>query len=349
MNSTNGRPTFSVCIPAYNRARHLAPLLDSILNQDYRDFEIVLCEDLSPERHAIAAIVHAYAQSHPGVIRYYENQNNLGYDGNIRNLVEQARGEFCFFMGNDDLMCSNALAAAADLVARYPDVGLVLRSYAWFDQTPDQLAAEVRYFREERLFAAGAEAISVCFRRSGVISGYIVHRDSAYAAATPRFDGTLYYQMHLTANVLISRPAVFTPQVLVLCRNSETPDFGNSTAEQGVFVPGSYSPEARLRMVAGAISIIKVLKAERGVDLVDVVTRDYANYFYPYIRDQLNLPVRQFFALYRSFSKMGFSRFWLFHVYFLAGYLLGAKRFDLLIKIVRRHLGRSPQFSVSAN
>ena len=33
-----------------------------------------------------------------------------------------------------------------------------------------------------------------------------------------KFDGTLYYQMHLTANVLVDRCAVCTPQVLVLCR-----------------------------------------------------------------------------------------------------------------------------------
>jgi len=53
---------------------------------------------------------------------------NLGYDGNIRNLVERASGQFCFFMGNDDIMCQGALEEAASLIGRYPRVGLVVRA-----------------------------------------------------------------------------------------------------------------------------------------------------------------------------------------------------------------------------
>ena len=37
------RVEFSICIPAYNRARHLAALLDSVYAQDCHDFEIVIC------------------------------------------------------------------------------------------------------------------------------------------------------------------------------------------------------------------------------------------------------------------------------------------------------------------
>lgn len=341
------RPKFSVCIPAYNRARHLAPLLDSILAQDYEDFEIVLCEDRSPERDAIVAIADDYLQKYPGKLRIFLNEHNLGYDGNVRNLVEKAAGEYCFFMGNDDLMCPDALRVAADVIDRHDGVGVVIRSYAWFDESPDQLAEQVRYFGEERVFAPGVDAISICFRRSGVISGYIVHRDSAQEVATSRFDGSLYYQMHLTANVLVTRSAVFTPALLVLCRNTEPPDFGNSGAERATYVPGKYTPQARLKMVAGALSIVQDLKERRGVDLVDVITRDYANYFYPYIRDQLNAPVGELFSLYRNFGKMGFSRYWLFHVYFVLGFVLGAQRLDACIKLGRKMLGHSPRFGIA--
>lgn len=343
------RPKFSVCIPAYKRARHLAPMLDSILGQDYEDFEIVLCEDCSPEREAIAAIADDYNQRYPGKLRFFLNELNLGYDANVRNLVEKAAGEYCFFMGNDDLMCGAALRTASDVIDRHENVGVVLRSYAWFDDTPDRLAAEVRYFAEERVFPPGPEAIGVCFRRSGVLSGYIVHRDSAKQFATSQFDGSLYYQMYLTANVLVTRSAVFTPALLVLCRNSELPDFGNSGSERGVYVPGRYTPQARLKMIAGALSIVRDLKEKRGVDVVDVITRDFANYFYPYIRDQLNAPGRELFSLYREFGKMGFSKHWLFHVYFALGYVLGVRRLDACIKLGRKMLGHSPRFGIAAN
>jgi len=340
----NQRKMFSVCIPSYNRSKYLVLLLDSICQQDFKDFEIIVCEDLSPEREVIAGIVREYQSKHDCALSYYENKSNLGYDGNIRNLVEKANGEYCFFMGNDDLMCPGALSEVAGLIRRHPDVGMVLKSYSWFQGNPDRIDQTVKYYSEERRFKAGEEAIHACFRRSGVIAGYIIHRDSAHAAATSRFDGTLFYQMHLTVSVLASMSAVFTPKVLVLCRNGVPPDFGNSGAEQGKYIPGRFTPQARLNMVGGALSILEELKLKGGGDYLLRVKRDYANYFYPCIKDQLNLPLREYFSLYRNFGRLGFDRFVMFHVYSVVCYIIGEQGFDGLIRLVRKLLGRSPHF-----
>jgi len=338
------RKLFSVCIPAYNRAHHLAALLDSVLAQDFKDFEVIICEDLSREREQIAAIVDQYQERYPGVLRYFENEENLGYDANVRKLVRGASGEFCFFMGNDDIMCPGALANAASVLRRYPNVGLILKSYGWFHEMPEQVHEEIRWFKEEREFAAGIPAIRFAFRRSGVLSGYIVHRDSAYQAATDKFDGTLFYQMHLTARVLINKTAVCTPKVLVLCRANGLPEFGNSIKEKGKYVPGTYTSQARLNMISGALSIVRDLKQTKNIDVVEDVIHDYANYFFPYIRDQLTLPLRDYYELYRAYGRMGFARYPLFHLYFILGYLVGERRFDALSAFIRGRLGRSPRF-----
>lgn len=339
---TETRRLFSICIPAYNRAGYLPALLDSVLCQEFRDFEILVCEDRSEERERIAGVVHAYQSRYPGMLRYFENEQNLGYDANIRNLVQKAAGQFCFFMGNDDLMCEGALQNVADVIQRHPRAGVILKSYGLFSESTGKVKQEIRWFREETEIPAGAPAIRFAFRRSGVISGYIVHRDTANEAATDEFDGTLYYQMHLTANVLVDRPAVCTPKVLVLCRDG-VPEFGSAAKERGKYIPGRYTPQARLNMIAGALSIIRNLKQQRGIDVVEEVIHDYANYFYPYIKDQLNLPLRDFLALYREYGQMGFAKYPLYHVYFALGYLLGEKRFDSLTAALRRRLGRSPR------
>jgi abequosyltransferase len=340
---TSTRKLFSVCIPAYNRAHQLPALLDSIFFQDFHDYEVVICEDLSREREQIAAVVREYQRRHPEALRYFENQENLGYDANVRNLVQNAAGQFCFFMGNDDIMCPGALENAASIIRRYPNVGLVLKSYGWFDQTPDKVNQVIRWFNEEKEFPAGIPAIRFAFRRSGVLSGYIIHRDSAQDAASAKFDGTLYYQMHLTANVLINKTAVCTPEVLILCRGSGQPEFGNSAKEKGKYVPGRYTAQARVNMVGGALSIIRDLSQTKDIDVVDDVIHDYANYFYPYIKDQLDLPLREYYALYRAYGRLGFAKYPLFHLYFVLGYLLGEQRFDALTAFVRRRLGRSPR------
>jgi abequosyltransferase len=340
-------PLISVCIPAYNRAGHLRALLDSIFAQEFTDFEVVICEDRSPQRDMIAAIVAEYAQRRTVVIQYFENAKNLGYDGNLRELVAKAQGRFCFFMGNDDILCAHALTHTADLIDRYSDLGVILKSYSWFEGTPDRIVQTVHYFAEEKYFSPGAQAISVCFRRSGVISGYIVDRLEARKAATSKFDGTLFYQMHLTASVLTSKAAVATPNVLVLCRDGEAPEFGNSESEVAKYTPGRYTPEARVSMISGVLSIIHDLRDRTGIDLVEPVTRDYANYFYLCVRDQLSLPLGQYFRMCRSFSQLGFYRYPSFYLYCVVGYLLGQRRCDALIKRVRLLMRQSPRWGTA--
>jgi len=56
------------------------------------------------------------------------------------------------------------------------------------------------------------------------------------------------------------------------------------------------------------------------------------------------LPLRHYYNLYRGYGRMGFQRYPLFHVYFAVAYLLGEKRFDRMTALIRKWLGRSPQF-----
>ena len=139
-------PKISVCIPAYNRPELLPPLLDTIVNQDYNSFNIIICEDDSPKREEIRNVALQYSNRYPGLIQYYENESNFGFDGNVRRLFEKANGEFCLFMGNDDLMCPKALATVASALDRYQNVGVVMRSYASFEGSPENIKQIYKYF-----------------------------------------------------------------------------------------------------------------------------------------------------------------------------------------------------------
>ena len=63
----------SICIPCYNRSKVLAALLDSVLSQDFEDFDIVISEDFSPERLSIAEIAGAYQRRFGEKVKYFEN------------------------------------------------------------------------------------------------------------------------------------------------------------------------------------------------------------------------------------------------------------------------------------
>lgn len=335
-------PLITVCIPCYNRAEVLPALLDSVLGQSFDDFDVLVREDGSPERGAIAAVVRDYQRRHPGRVTYVENDTNLGYDGNIRALVDAAGGEYCLFMGNDDLMCEGALAVVADILARMPGTGVVVRSYASFDGTPENIDQTFRYFPEERVFPPGVDAVAAAFRRSVVLPGMVVRREDAQAVATDRFDGVLLYQLWLVGRLAAHRPVVFTPRVLVLYRNGGIPFFGNAAAERGKFVPTQRTPASSLHFMRGMVDIARALEAEEGLPVSRPIVADIAAYSYPILSIQADKPLRVFLSYSAGLARLGLARSPLFFVYLAALLLLGPRRSEAVIRWIKTRLGYTP-------
>lgn len=345
MNLT--RPLLTVCIPAYNRAALLAPLLDSIVSQAYDDFDILICEDGSPERAAIAVVVSQFQKIHPARIQYHENASNLGYDGNIRQLVQLAEGQYCVFMGNDDLMCPGALQAIADALQRHPECGVLVRTYATFEADPAVHKQVFRYFPDELVISAGAQAIATGYRRSVVIPGMVIHRDAALAVSTAQFDGTLLYQLYLVGMILATHSVVFTPQIIALRRDGTPPDFGNSEAEKDKFVPQDQTPASSVHFMRGMLTIAEHVGRATGLDVFRNIRADIGNYAYPILAIQARRPLGQFLRYGLQLAGLGLWRYPLFHLYFMALLLIGPDRSDRLITTIKRRLGYTPRFGAA--
>jgi abequosyltransferase len=339
---TNAPPLLSVCIPAYNRASVLRPLLDSVLSQDFAGYEVVICEDASPERAQIRAVVEALPEAWRARVRYFENPRNFGYDGNLRNLMETARGEYCVLMGNDDLMCAGALKRIAAGVRSYDNVGVVLRTYASFDTSPDQINQVFRYFDKERLFEPGAQSIVAFFRRSVVLPGMVLHRADSVKYATTDFDGSLLYQLYLVGRIMAEKSGLFIPEVLTLYRNGGVPDFGNSAAERGKFVPGIITPGASLHFMASMLRIAAAVEARTNLPVYRPIVKDLSNYSYPFIVVQARQPRRVFAQYCWRLARLGFGRYPLFHIYLFSLLLLGPRRMEWMIRVIKKRLGYTP-------
>ena len=335
-------PLISICIPVYNRAGVLPALLDSILNQDFDDFDIVIAEDSSPERPAIAAKVAEYQQRFGAKVQYHENPQTRGYDGNLRRLVELATGDYVMFMGNDDLLASGALRAVAAAVGERQDVGVVLRSYSSFVSDPEQPVQIFRYFSEDRVFPPGADTVVTFFRRCVFISGMVFKRSSAVACATARFDGTLLYQQHLAGHILAQESGVYLNRILSYHRLGGVPDFGASAAENGLFVPKQQTPESSVHFMRGMLTIAYSLDQAGGSQVGRRIMRDIGNYAYPVLSIQAGLPSRIFLSYIWQLMKLGFWRVPLFHLYALGLLVLGRRNCDALIGVIKRWLGRAP-------
>ena len=335
-------PLISVCIPAYNRAGVLPALLESILTQDFDDFDIVIAEDFSPERPSIAAKAVEFQLRCANKLKYHENPKTLGYDGNLRRLIELATGDYVLFMGNDDLLAPGALAAVAAAVRERQDVGVVLRSYSSFMTDPAEVVQVFRYFGEDRVFPPGPDSVVTFFRRCVFISGMVFKRSSAVTVATGRFDGTLLYQQHLAGHILAQESGVYLSRILTYHRLGGVPDFGASAAEKGLFVPRQQTPESSVHFMRGMLEIAYSLDVAVGAKVGQRILWDIGNYSYPILSIQAGLPISIFMSYLWQLMKLGFWRVPLFHGYALGLLLLGRKNCDGLIAKIKKFIGRAP-------
>lgn len=333
--------TISVCIPSYNRSKYLREVLDSVVGQSDLH-EIVICEDKSPERESIRAIVAEYQARHPELIVYHENEINLGFDGNIRQLLRVATGDYCLFLGNDDLLVNGAVAAMSEAIAKNPDCGVLLRSYGWFEGDASNVTGSVRYFKEGVTLDAGADAIRFGYRRSCVLAGLTVLREPTLAYECTDFDGTLYYQMYVVGRLLMDHSCVYVPDLIALCRADERPQFGNAAAERGEYTPGEYTIKARLKMMKGMVDIAKSLnRFKPGIS--DIIVRDISKYSLPWLGYHADKKAPVFFNYYRSLGKLGLGRTAYFHIYFMLLFVFGRSNVEKLVDSMRNAAGATPQ------
>lgn len=111
-------PLLSICIPTYNRAHYLERCLEGVTLQ-FSDPDIYSCVEIVISNNASVDntrdIVSSYQDKFSN-IRYFENEKNLGFDFNIVNVVENAKGEYCWYLGDDDVLCGGSLRRIVDFL-----------------------------------------------------------------------------------------------------------------------------------------------------------------------------------------------------------------------------------------
>jgi abequosyltransferase len=340
-------PVLSLCIPAYNRPEELGQLLQNLVGEALNVTEIVISEDCSPRRLEIEAVVEAFGRSHPEVrLCYSSTKKTLGYDGNLRRLIEIAHGQYCVFMGDDDLLEPGALKLLEEAV-RHPHIGVVLRGWKAIDKATSAVLHRHRYFSGDRFFAAGPATVAAFFRRSVFISGLTLRRDAALAAATSEYDGTLLYQLHLVGTILMSMNGFYLSAEVALNRQGGEHFFGSSDAERGRFEPGKLSPAHSLRFIEGLFRIARGLaKTQRNETLYQLIMLDVSRSSLPLLAIQAKRLGALEFARYgRDLASMGLGRSTLFWAYYFALLLAGPGLCEAGVRMYLRIFGRTPVFA----
>jgi len=112
MNQANC-PQISVCIPTYRGAAHLAAAIESVLNQDFLDIELIIIDDNSPDN--TDEIVSQFQDKR---IRYIKNIENIGPEGNWNKCLHEAKGQYFKLLPQDDVLRADCLRRQMEVLEK---------------------------------------------------------------------------------------------------------------------------------------------------------------------------------------------------------------------------------------
>ena len=115
-------PKLSVIIPVYNTEIYLRECLDSLINQTYKNIEIIIVNDCSPDNSE--AIILEYQAKDPR-IKYIKHQQNLSQGGARNTGISNATGKWISFIDSDDYIDLNTYEKMISLIDKnQADLGM---------------------------------------------------------------------------------------------------------------------------------------------------------------------------------------------------------------------------------
>ena len=209
------RPQISVLIPTYNYARYLPEAVESVLAQDFQDYEILIADDGSTD--GSGEVIARYAARDPRV-RAQVHAENVGMVQNWNWCLSQARGEYIkFLFGDDKLASPKALGTLLGLLLANPTATLAASARLVIDEN-----SEIVRVTDE--LPAGLQAGQDIIARSILEYGNVVGEPSVVMFRKRDFErgfDTGYRQfvdVEMLLYMLEKGDLVYTPEPIVCFR-----------------------------------------------------------------------------------------------------------------------------------
>ena len=271
---------FSVLIPVYNTEKYLEECLQSVLNQTYQDFEIIIVDDGSTDHSGL--ICDRYKKKYANQIKLIHQQNQ-GQLASRCNAIQAASGEYLIFIDADDLLIENALEIIIQKLISYQEPNMLVYSFYYESGKGAKRKADMLF--EEGLVDL-SEVKKLFFTGTGMNNVWTkaVKRE---VALCDRFDFSPYYSLRCAEDKLHS---------MVMVDGCKT----------FVYV---YEPLYRYRLFDGSVTrsySVKAIEKFNSVALYDIEKKYLKKWQLPYPEYQQRfdaLSARDAFYVFDMFYK----------------------------------------------
>ncbi|MDJ0508873.1 MAG: glycosyltransferase family 2 protein [Crocosphaera sp.] len=207
----------SVCIPTYNRSHYLKYAVNTVLSQTYSDFELIICDDGSPDN--TPDVVAEFKDSR---IRYIRHEKNIGRSLNMRSGFEAAKGEYFIKFDDDDGLTPEFLEKTVKVLDESKKVDFVCTNH-WIINKDSQRSESatkentIRWGKDQLKEGIIEDLDWQTFERQSLQVGSTLFRYSCLKEVdymNPKADGCEDFDL-LVRLALVGKVGYFLPQYLM--------------------------------------------------------------------------------------------------------------------------------------
>jgi len=128
-------PKFSLLMANYNNSKYIAEAISSVLNQSFKDWELIIVDDASTDDSAEK--IRPFLKDKR--IRFFKNKVNKGYVCTLNNMVYESRAEIFGILDSDDALTENALREIYNAHIEHPNCGFIYSQFMYCDYSLNPL------------------------------------------------------------------------------------------------------------------------------------------------------------------------------------------------------------------
>ncbi len=193
-------PLVSVVMPTYNQAMFVGEAIESVLNQTYNNYELIIIDNYSDD--GTEEIVNSYAYQDKRII--YKKFSNKGIIATSRNIaIKMSRGYYIAFLDSDDLWFADKLKKVIEFYMMYPEIDLICNDEYFVQGDDKSIIKRARYgpYRKYRdlLFKGNSLSTSaVTVKKSKLLAAGMFSEDKRFVTAE---DYELWLRLSKSCNI----------------------------------------------------------------------------------------------------------------------------------------------------
>jgi len=130
----------SVILPVYNGSKYLEQSIISVIEQDCKNYEFLICDDASKD--SSLEILEKIRNKYPDQVKLFFNDENLGLFKTLNKLIFNSSSPLIHLWAQDDVMMSNCLSECIKFHEKFPEISMSYHGVEYVDEHSDIIKSD---------------------------------------------------------------------------------------------------------------------------------------------------------------------------------------------------------------